>query len=260
MVQTMKLGNNSELRVYADAEQIANAGAELFVRCAAESIASRERFRVALSGGTTPRRVFELLATAPFQKRVDWSKVDVFWGDERYVPSDDRESNYRMAAEALLNHIATPGIRVYRVPTEIAPAPAAAERYEADVRSCFGDPASVPRFDLIYLGIGADGHTASLFPHSPLLRENTRLVAADHVSKLNMWRISMTPKLLNQGHTVAFLVEGDAKAEVLRQIIAGPQNPELLPAQIIAPEGRLLWLTDQAAARLAVDAKEPRSA
>jgi len=256
----MNVSEHSELVVLTDTAALAEEAARRFVARSVESVATRGRFRVALSGGTTPRRVFELLATSPFQQRVGWSKVDVFWGDERYVPSDDCESNYRMAAEALLNHIATPGVRVYRVPTEIAHATSAAERYEADVRSCFGEPASVPRFDLIYLGIGPDGHTASLFPHSPLLRENNRLVAADHVSKLNMWRISMTPNLLNQGHTVAFLVEGDAKAEVLRQIIAGPHDPELLPAQVIAPEGELLWLTDRAAARQVVDAKKPRSA
>jgi 6-phosphogluconolactonase len=260
MTKTVHIGDRTELRVYADAEQLAHAGAELLVTLAAESIAVRGRFRVALSGGTTPRRVYELLATDAFKDRVDWDKVDLFWGDERYVAADHPDSNYRMAAEALLEHVAVPAINIHRVPTEVAPASAAAERYEEDIRNCFGTPTSVPRFNLIYLGLGPDGHTASLFPHAPILRDDKRLVVADFVNKLSLWRISMTANLLNHGHTVAFLVEGEPKAAVLRDVLVGPRDPEHLPAQLIAPEGNLLWLTDEAAAHLLAGVEKKRSA
>src|SRR5512146_276943 len=175
-------GNRGELRVYGDAEQLARAAAELFVTLAAESIKARGRFRVALSGGITPRRVYEMLASNGFKRRVDWDRVDFFWGDERYVPADDRDSNYGMTAASLLRHVPVPSANIHRVPTEISPPAAAARAYEDDIRRSFGDLSSVPQFDLVYLGLGTNGHTASLFPHSPALREQSRLVLADFVS------------------------------------------------------------------------------
>src|SRR6266404_870527 len=154
-----------KVRVYTDREQLARAGAELFVELAAQASSARGRFRVALSGGSTPRGTFELLATDAFSRHVEWNRVDFFWGDDRYVPADDRESNYHMAAEALLRHVPVPAANIHRVPTEISPPPAAAEAYEKDIRESFREPAAVPQFDLIYPGIGTNGHTASLFPH-----------------------------------------------------------------------------------------------
>ena len=260
MNTTMTTGNRGELRVYGDAEQLAQAAAELFVTLAAESIKARGRFRAALSGGSTPRRVYQLLAGNEFKRRLEWDRVDLFWGDERYVGADDRESNYRMTAEALLMHVPIPPANVHRVPTEISPASAAASRYEEDIRECFHETSSVPRFDLIYLGLGANGHTASLFPGSATLREQSRLVIADFVDEVKMWRITMTVPLLNHGRTVAFLVEGNQKAEVLRDVLLGPPNPERLPAQLIVPQGKLLWMTDEAAARLLSLGEERRSA
>jgi 6-phosphogluconolactonase len=239
-----------ELRVYGDAEQLARAGAELFVTRAEESIKVRGRFRVALSGGHTPRRIYELLGSDAFQSRVDWEKVDFFWGDERYVGADDAQSNYRMTVEALLRHVPVSADNIHRVPTDIAPPSAAAGRYEQDIRHCFHDLSSVPQFDLIYLGLGSNGHTASLFPHSPALREHSRLVVADFVSEESAWRITMTAVLLNRGRTVAFVVEGEQKANVMRDVLLGTPDPERLPAQLIAPEGTLLWLADEPAARL----------
>jgi 6-phosphogluconolactonase len=239
-----------ELRVYANSGELALAASELFVSIATASVKARGRFRVALSGGSTPRAVYQLLATGEFSGRLDWSRVDFFWGDERYVPADSRDSNYRMASETLLQHVPVPPANVHRVPTEISPASAAAEAYERTIRQCFGEPDSVPQFDLIYLGLGANGHTASLFPHSPALREQSRLVVADFVSEVNSWRISMTAPLLNRGRTVAFLIEGAPKAQVLSEVLLGPQDPERLPAQLIAPEGKLLWLVDKPAAAL----------
>jgi 6-phosphogluconolactonase len=250
MTSAARAAYSGELRVYGDAEQLASAAAELFVEVASESISARGHFRVALSGGSTPRRVYELLATTAFRSRVDWDHVDIFSGDERYVPADDRDSNYQMTYEALLRHVPVPAANIHRVPTEISPPRAAAGAYEEDIRQCFRDSVSVPQFDLVYLGLGTNGHTASLFPHSQALQETSRLVLADFVAEVNTWRISMSAPLLNHGRTVAFLIVGEEKAEVLREVLLGPRDPERLPAQLIAPEGTLLWLVDQAAAAL----------
>ncbi len=239
-----------ELRVYGNAEQLARAAAELFVNVAAESVRARGRFRVALSGGTTPRRVYELLATPEFSPRVNWERADIFWGDERYVPPDDRDSNYRMAAEALLRHVPAPPENVHRVLTEISPPAAAAAAYEHEIRQCFGEADAKPRFDLVYLGLGTNGHTASLFPHSPASQERSRLALADFVAEVNSWRISLSAPVLNRGRTVAFLISGRQKAQVLHDVLLGPRDPETLPAQLIDPEGKLLWMVDQTAAAL----------
>jgi len=261
MTTAQKTGYPGELRVYGDAEQLARAAAELFVKVSSESIIARGRFRVALSGGSTPRRVYELLATTAFSSRVDWENVDIFWGDERYVAADDRDSNYRMAAEVLLLRVPVPSANIYRVPTEISPPSAAAAAYEDNIRQCFGESVPVPQFDLIGLGLGTNGHTASLFPHSPALQETSRLVLADFVAEVNAWRISMSAPLLNRGRTVAFLIEGEQKAQVLRDVLLGPRDPQHLPAQLIVPQGKLLWLVDEAAAALvSATGRERRSA
>lgn len=260
MSDTSPPGSHPEVNVHKDAEQLARAAAELFVSLAASAIQARDRFRVALSGGGTPRRVYELLATDAFSRRIEWDRVDVFWGDERYVSGEDRDSNYRMTAEALLRHVPVPAANIHRVRTEISPPAAAARAYEIDLRQSFQYPSSIPRFDLIFLGLGTNGHTASLFPHSAALRERSHLVLADFVGEVGMWRITMSAPLLNRGRTVAFLVEGKAKAEVLSEVLRGPRDPERLPAQLIAPEGKLLWILDEAAASLLPDTKGRRSA
>ena len=255
-----RLGSHAELNVYNDAEQLARAAAELFVSLSASAIHARGRFRVALSGGTTPHRVYELLATAEFSKRVDWENVELFWGDERYVPAEDPASNYRMTSETLLRHVAIPAANLHRVRTEISPPPAAAIAYEAEIRKSFKGTSSIPQFDLIFLGLGTNGHTASLFPYSAALREPSRLVVAEFVTEANMWRITMTAPLLNRGRTVAFLVEGSAKAGVLREVLVGPNDPQRLPAHLIAPEGKLLWMLDETAASLVPHPERRRSA
>lgn len=251
---------SGDLRVYKSAEELARAGAQLFVDSAVEAFRVRGRFRVALSGGSTPRRVYELLATPAFSGRVDWDRADLFWGDERYVPADDRDSNYRMTSQALLDHIPVSAANVHRVPTEISPPDAAAGAYETEIRQVFRGINSVPEFDLIYLGLGTNGHTASLFPHSPTLHESSRLVVADFVKEVNTWRISMSLPLLNHGRTVAFLIEGGQKAQVLQEVLLGPREPERLPAQLISPQGTLLWMADVAAAALVSPEGEKRSA
>jgi 6-phosphogluconolactonase len=235
----------SNVEVYDTAEAVARAAADLFVRTAGESIRDHGRFSVALSGGSTPKRAFQLLATKQFSDEVDWSRVHLFWGDERYVPADDANSNYRMTREALLHAIAIPAANVHRVPTELTPPDAAATDYQEEIGRHFGNGAS-PDFDLIYLGLGTNGHTASLFPHSQILHESARWVAAEFVAEVDQWRISMTVPLLNRGRVVAFLVTGADKAGVLREVLVGALDPERLPAQLISP--RALWLVDHAAA------------
>jgi 6-phosphogluconolactonase len=260
MGRRLLVSNRGELRVFGDAEQLASGAAELFITLADESIETRGRFRVALSGGSTPRRVYQLLGTDTFRRCVDWDRVDLFWGDERYVAADDPDSNYRMTVGAILQQIAIPKGNVHRVRTELTPPAAAASAYEMEIRECFQTTSSLPQFDLIFLGLGTNGHTASLFPHSPVLREQTRLVAATFVTEVNMWRITMTAPLLNRGRTVAFLVKGSGKAEMLRAVLVGAHDPERLPAQLIVPKGNLLWLADEAAAFLTSRAKKTRSA
>jgi 6-phosphogluconolactonase len=247
-----------EFHVYDSAERLASVAAEMFVSIAAESIKARGRFRVALSGGSTPRRIYKLLGTTVFRDRVDWNQVDIFWGDERYVRADDRDSNYRMTADALLQHVRIPAENIHRVLTEISPPQDAARAYEEEIRKTFGNFASVPQFDLIYLGLGTNGHTASLFPHAPALNETSRLVVADFVAEVNSWRISMSAPLLNRGRTVAFLITGQEKAQVLHEVLVGPRDRERLPAQLINPEGKLLWLVDESAASLLSDTTSER--
>jgi 6-phosphogluconolactonase len=259
MATTASTSHPGEVRVYADPAAVAEAAAGLFVELCEQAVRERGRFRVALSGGSTPKRTFELLATEELARRVDWNHVDLFWGDERYVARDDPASNYRMTAEALVRHVPIPAANIHPVPTEITPPEAAAAAYEAEIRKTLGDAESIPSFDLVYLGLGTNGHTASLFPHTSALKESTRLVVADFVQEVNMWRLTMTAPLLNGGRTVAFLVAGQDKAQVLKDVMLGTRDPERLPAQLISPEGKLLWLTDKQAAAL-LDLESQRKA
>jgi 6-phosphogluconolactonase len=219
------------------------------VAASQDAIQSRGFFSVALSGGSTPKTLFQLLASPEWKSRVDWSKAQIFWGDERMVPPDDPESNYRMTNEALLSHIDIPAQNIHRVMTESGTPDAVAADYERTIRQVFHQPSGVPQFDLVLLGLGANGHTASLFPHRPVLHEQQKLVAADHVEEVGMDRITMTLPLLNHARTVEFLISGAGKADVVRDVVAGPRQPEQLPAQLIQPDGGvLLYLLDRAAA------------
>jgi len=239
------MANDYDVRVCRNAEEVAEAAADLFI----EECGRAGRFRVALSGGSTPRHTYQLLAEPQYGSRVDWNKVELFWGDERYVPPEHPDSNYRMTREALLRHVALAPDHVHPMPTEISPPEAAAAAYERLVRQNFGTPHALPQFDLVFLGLGTNGHTASLFPHSPLLRETSRLVAADFVAEVNSWRLTLTAPVLNSGRMVAFLVAGAEKADVLQEVLYGHHDPQKLPAQLIRPRpGQLLWIVDQAAA------------
>jgi 6-phosphogluconolactonase len=248
----------SEFKVYPDAVSLARAAAEYFVALAVEAMAARGRFVVALSGGSTPRATYALLA-AEFATSVDWSHVYVFWGDERCVPPDHPDSNYRMACEVLLDQVPLSARNVHRIHGEIHPEEAAAD-YERMLRLFFtqqprgketGSERPIPRFDLVLLGMGEDGHTASLFPGTAVLHEGTRWVVAHYVGKLSAWRVTLTSVAINAAARVVFIVSGAGKAERLRQVLAGPYRPDILPAQLIRPDGgHLLWLVDAAAAAL----------
>jgi 6-phosphogluconolactonase len=248
-----------EIKTYPDASSLARAAAEQWVALAQAGIADHGRFSVALSGGSTPRTLYALLATKEFAARVEWSHVHVFWGDERCVPPDHLESNYRMARETLLDHVPVPPSNVHRIPSEQAPERAAAA-YERTLRALFVGhagryPTPLPCFDLVLLGMGDDGHTASLFPGSAALYEQTRWVAANYVDKLGAWRVTLTPIAINAAAHVTFLVSGAGKAERLREVLSGPYQLDVLPAQIIRPtSGGLVWLVDAAAVAIQTSA------
>jgi len=244
------------IEVLASAADLFHAAAEEFVRAARTAIGAQGRFTVALSGGSTPKALYSLLATnyAGFA----WNRIFLFFGDERHVPPTDPESNYRMVNESLLTKIAIPAENVFRVPAENPDAAAAASEYEAQLRRFFelksepksGDlkPGEFPRFDLILLGLGPDGHTASLFPDSAALNEESRLVVANWVAKFNAHRITFTFPVLNRAAEVMFLASGADKADMVRQVLEGKNTPPL-PSQRVQPsDGKLLWMLDEAAA------------
>jgi 6-phosphogluconolactonase len=230
---------------------VARAAAQLFTSAAVSAVASRGLARIAISGGTTPKAMFQLLANAaePFVTQVPWDKLDLYWVDERCVPPDNVESNYRMTREALLSKVPLPAERVHRMEGELDPEVAAA-RYESTIRNSFKlEGAETPTFDLVLLGMGDDGHTASLFPHTEALNELSHIVIANHVPQKDTWRITLTWPVITQGREVAFLIEGAGKAQVLHDVFLGPYQPETFPSQIIRPSsGRLTLLLDAAAA------------
>ncbi len=235
------------IEVLATAADLFHAAAEEFVGAARTAIGAQGRFTVALSGGSTPKALYSLLASnyADFV----WNRVFLFFGDERHVPPTDAESNYRMVQESLLTKIAIPAENVFRVPAENPDASAAAADYEAQLRRFFEiNSGEFPRFDLILLGMGPDGHTASLFPDSAALDEQSRLVVANWVAKFNTHRITFTFPVLNRAAEVMFLASGADKAEILHQVLEG-KNAPLLPSQRVQPsDGKLLWILDEAAA------------
>jgi 6-phosphogluconolactonase len=236
------------IRVYADLESVSRAAADLIAAQANLAVAARGRFSLALSGGSTPRRTYELLAAPPFKDQAPWDRMHVFWGDERCVPPDDPRSNARMAREAWLDHVPIPAGQIH--PIDCAGDPDAAARdYEAGLRKFFAGAA--PRLDLVLLGLGDNGHTASLFPGTPVLQERERWAAAVYVAAGDLYRVTLTAPLINQAAHVVFLVAGGAKAAVLRDVLHGPRDPARLPAQLIRPDGgELLWLADREAAAL----------
>ena len=237
----------------ADAASLFHAAAEEFASAAAASIGTKGSFSVALSGGSTPRGLFAVLAgDAALRGRVAWDKVAFFWGDERHVAPDHRDSNFRMAQEALLSHLSLRDGQIFRIHGEYDDAAQAAAEYESAIRHFFGlADGQFPRFDLVLLGMGPDGHTASLFPGTKALSEQNRMVVSNWVGKFYTQRVTMTAPAINAAARVLFLVSGEDKAPALKAVLEGPLEGSQLPAQLIHPgDGRLLWLADRTAAHL----------
>lgn len=238
-----------ELQIFQDLNELSRAAATEFVRLATESVQGRGVFTAALSGGSTPRALYELLG-GEFSSKLPCTRMHFFWGDERFVPADHPESNYRAANEAMLSKFDIPSANIHRIPTDAGSANQAAEKYEQDLRAFFRlSPGELPRFDLMLLGLGGDGHTASLFPGTTALKEKEKLVVDVWVEKLKANRITLTPPVFNHAVNVIFLVAGADKAATLHSVREGAYEPERFPAQLIRPSyGRLLWMVDRAAA------------
>lgn len=235
----------------ADAAALARAGADLFAALAAEAAQEYRSIAVALAGGSTPKAMYELLASPAYHERIAWPLIHFFWGDERYVPADHPDSNYRMAYDALLSKVPVPEANIHRMRTENPDQEAAARAAEADIRDHFKlQSGDLPRFDLILLGLGDDGHTLSLFPGQPAIEVTDRLVVSSPPGRLPppVDRLTLTLPVANAAARVVFLVAGAGKAATLRRVLR-PEGDDLLPASRVHPTtGTLLWLTDQAAA------------
>ena len=239
--------SRGQLVVAADASELTENAARAFAERAARAIGERGMFCVALSGGNTPRPVYERLAASPYRDDVDWSRVQIFFSDERFVPLDSPESNYHMAHGALLSRVPIPERFVHAVATVDISPEEAASLYEEGIRRVFeASSTEVPPFDLILLGMGADGHTASLFPDTEALNVTERLVTPNFVPKLDTWRMSFTYPLINAAHCVMFLIQGADKADRLAQVMRG--DAELPAARVQPNHGELLWMVDEAAA------------
>jgi 6-phosphogluconolactonase len=243
------LNYSAEIRVLTTPQELFSAAAEEVVRIADQSVKERGRFTIALSGGSTPKSLYNLLATNA-RTTLPWDKMFFFWGDERHVPPGDPESNYRMAADTMLSKVPVPPGNVFRFATENPDAGAVADNYEKTLRKFFQlAPDAVPSFDLILLGMGPDGHTASLFPGTAALHEKTRLAVANWVDKLKTNRLSLTLPVLNAARCVAFLVSGTDKAAVLRSVLEENVPGEQYPAKLVQPKnGKVIWFLDRAAA------------
>lgn len=242
------------IRVCTDIEDMSHAAAELFAAEARQAVQARSRFVVALAGGSTPRRTYELLVQEPFRELVPWQNTHVFWGDERCVPADDPRNNALMARQALLDHVPVPSEQVHPMICDPSPRAAAVE-YEALLRSFFAN--GRPQFDLVLLGLGDNGHTASLFPGNSVLEEQQRWVAEVYVAEEELHRLTLTAAAINQAAMVVFLVSGHGKAPILRKVLKEAQDSHSIPARLIKPvDGGLLWLVDRDAASLLRQRKE----
>jgi 6-phosphogluconolactonase len=241
------------MTVFPDSESLVSGAAALIVESGRQALAARGRFTLALAGGNTPKPVYERLARPGYRDCLDWGRVQIFFGDERCVPPDDPQSNYLMARTALLAKVPLPAENIHCLRGEAEPEKAAAA-YAQELARTFGGDADAGEpppegFDLILLGLGDDGHTASLFPGLAAVTETRRWVMAQYVEIAGNWRLTLTPVVINAARQVAFLVSGAGKAEVVQRVVAGPYQPVVLPAQGIRPQsGELDWLLDAPAA------------
>lgn len=230
-------------KIYKNKEEIAVAAAELFVEEAKKNIAKRGKFIVSLSGGSTPKTLYALLATAKYSDRIDWQKVYFFWGDERAVAPDHKDSNYRMVKEALLDHVNIPSSNVFRIKGELPPA-AAVNDYQEVLRNFFVNKPVV--FDLCFLGMGDDGHTASIFPGTKAVSIKRKRVQNVYVKKLEAHRITVTAPVINRSRLIVFLVAGANKAAALKEVFYGNFEPNVYPSQLIrAATGEVFWYLDK---------------
>jgi 6-phosphogluconolactonase len=237
-----------QIQVLPDLEAMSHKAAEVFVKLSRTCIAFQGKFSAAISGGSTPRKLYSLLGSAEYSPQVDWQKAHFFWVDERCVPKEHEESNFKTAFDRLLSKISIPGENIHRIKGEEDPDQAARD-YEKEVRKFFGMP-GLPMFDLVILGMGEDGHTASLFPGSQSLEETSRLAVPVYLEKPNRNRITLTLPVLNNATQILFLVAGHSKADLVNEILGNGAKKERYPAGHIAPiRGDLLWLIDQEAAR-----------
>jgi 6-phosphogluconolactonase len=244
------------IKYYVEPDPAATArrAAQYFVEMAGEAVAAHGRARIAISGGSTPKATFALLAdpSQPWRAHMPWENLELYWVDERCVPPNHADSNYRMTREAMLDQVPIRPEQIHRMEGELDPETAAA-RYESALRNSFRlEGAESPRFDLIALGMGPDGHCASLFPHTAAIHELSRLVVANHVpQQKDSWRITLTWPVINHASSVFFLIAGEDKASVLNEVLTGPHDPERLPSQLIWPaSGILTLILDKAAAAL----------
>jgi 6-phosphogluconolactonase len=244
----------AELEVFQDEASLHAAAAQRICTRAADAVRQRGRFTLVLAGGSTPRGVYSLLA-GEYRQQFPWTKTHFFWGDERHVPPDHPDSNYRMAWDAMLSRVPVPAENIQRIRAERSDPEQSAREYSSDILKFFGSGSGdLPSFDLALLGLGPDGHTASLFPDTAALGETKNLVVANWVEKFKSYRITMTLPLLNQAREIMFLVQGADKAPALRDALIGGGQPQRLPAQLIHPQsGKLTWLVDQQAASLLRD-------
>lgn len=241
---------NPGVIVYRDSESMILGAADLFAGSARDAVRERGRFAAALSGGSTPRPLYRRLAGEPFSREIPWGLTHLFWGDERAVPPDHGESNFGMARDELITPLGLPSDAVHRMAGEIDPADAAAA-YEVDLRRFFGPDTSPPRFDIVLLGMGEDGHTAGLFPGTPAVRETRRWVTANEVPQLGAVRLTLTAPVFNRARRIVFLVSGRNKAGILREALDGPGDPLRIPAQLVAPDkGELIYCVDDGAGAL----------
>lgn len=248
-----------EVVVCPDPEELGQRAAERFVQLVGEAVDRKGVCAVALAGGSTPKMLYKSLASEPFLTGVAWPVLHLFWGDERFVPPDHPASNYRMVKETLLSSVPLPSANIHRVPTERGEPEFVAAAYQQEIRQFFGlSRNEVPRFDVVLLGMGEDGHTASLFPETPVLEESKLLVAATYVQQLASYRVTLTFPVLNHACNVIFLVSGEAKARALRDVLRGEYRPAKLPAQRVQPTGgALTWIVDRAAASKLLDHSLP---
>jgi len=248
MGQFINMKQIENIKVFNTVDDLTKATALFIIEIAKNAVAERGWFIISLSGGDTPGQLYELLSKPPFREQLPWDKTFVFWGDERCVPRVDKQNNANMAKTLLLDHVAIPLQNIKPVPVNLVPQKAAIV-YENAIKKFFDN--EPPKFDLVLLGLGDNGHTASLFPGSDVVFEHTHLVKEVYVPEQKMYRVTMTADLINQAHNIIFLVTGCAKAEILKTVLTAPYQPKKYPAQLIKPgDGHLYWCIDKKAGAL----------